>query len=71
MSSNFSVRQAVGLALGTAGAAAASLNYASAALAADTTGPAATPDTTLAEVVVTGSRIRRVDAETANPIQVI
>jgi iron complex outermembrane recepter protein len=71
MSSKFSVRQAVGLALGTAGAAAASLSYAPAALAADTTGPAATPETTLAEVVVTGSRIRRVDAETANPIQVI
>ncbi len=71
MSSNLSIRQAVGLALGTAGAAAASLSYAPAALAADTTGPAAAPETTLAEVVVTGSRIRRVDSETANPIQVI
>jgi iron complex outermembrane receptor protein len=71
MSSNLSIRQAVGLALGTAGATAASLGYAPPAAAADTTGPNAAPDTTLAEVVVTGSRIRRVDAETANPIQVI
>lgn len=73
MSSNFSVRQAVGLAVGTAGAAAASLGYAPLALGADATGPgpAAAPDTTLEEVVVTGSRIRRVDAETANAVFVI
>ncbi|MDP9088178.1 MAG: TonB-dependent receptor [Pseudomonadota bacterium] len=71
MSSNLSIRQAVRLAVGAAGAAAASLGYPSSAVAADTTGPNAAPDTSLAEVVVTGSRIRRVDAETANPIQVI
>ncbi|MDP8985862.1 MAG: TonB-dependent receptor [Pseudomonadota bacterium] len=61
----------MGLALGTAGAAAASLGYTSSAMGAEATGPNASPETTLGEVVVTGSRIRRVDAETANPIQVI
>src|ERR1700730_13606390 len=70
MSTNLSVRQAVSLAVGTAGAA-ASVGYAPVALAAEAAGPNAAPETTLEEVVVTGSRIRRVDAETANPIQVI
>ncbi len=74
--SNLSVRQAVGLAVGaTAGAAGASLGYVPLALAADATVPNdtsatnATPE--LQEVVVTGSRIRRVDTETANPVLVI
>jgi iron complex outermembrane receptor protein len=71
MSSNLSVRQAVGLAVGTAGAAAASLGYMPLALAADATGPSAAPDAALEEVIVTGSRIRRVDAETANAVFVV
>jgi iron complex outermembrane receptor protein len=73
MSSNFSLRQAVGLAVGTAGATAASLGYMPLAQAADAAGPsaAAAPDTSLEEVVVTGSRVRRVDAETANPVFVL
>ena len=71
MSSNLSIRQAVSYAVGTAGAAAASLGYAPLALGADAAGPTAAPDTSLQEVVVTGSRIRRVDAETANPVFVI
>src|SRR5882757_2827625 len=73
MSSNFSIRQAVGFAVGTAGAAAASLGYMPLAQAADAAGPSttATPDVALEEVVVTGSRIRRVDAETANAMLVI
>ncbi|MDB6083018.1 MAG: TonB-dependent receptor [Gammaproteobacteria bacterium] len=73
MSSNLSIRQAVGLAMGTAGAAAASLGYMPLAHAADATGPgaAAGPDASLEEVVVTGSRIRRVDAETANAVFVL
>ena len=69
MSSNLTLRQAVHLALGAAG----TLGSAPLVLAADAAGPA---DTTsqgpaLTEIVVTGSRIRRVDAETANPILVI
>jgi iron complex outermembrane receptor protein len=73
MLSNLSIRQAVGLAVGTAGAAAASLGYMPLAQAADAAGPtaAAAPDASLDEVIVTGSRIRRVDAETASPIMVI
>jgi outer membrane receptor protein involved in Fe transport len=74
MSSNENIRRAVGLALGAAGTAAAAIGYAPAALAADPqAGPAAapTPDQTLTEVVVTGSRIRRVDAETASPVFVL
>src|SRR5260221_4524053 len=69
MSSNLTIRQAVGLAVGAAGTAA----FSPLTLAADATGPAADqgPDTTLQEVVVTGSRIRRVEAETANAILVI
>lgn len=73
MSSNFSIRQAVGMAVGAAGAAAATVGYAPLALGAATTGPSpeAAPEPALQEVVVTGSRIRRVDAETANPIVII
>jgi len=72
MSSNISIRRAVGLALSTAGAAAASLASSPLTLAADAgPNPDATPDTALQEIVVTGSRIRRVDAETASPIMVI
>ena len=74
MSSNLNLRQAIGLALGTAGAA-ASMGLSSVAGAAEPadTGPTApaSSDVTLSEVVVTGSRIRRVDAETANPVLVI
>jgi iron complex outermembrane receptor protein len=71
MSSNLTVRQAVRLALAAAG----TLGSASLAVADSAAGP--TADTTpaqgpqLTEVVVTGSRIRRVDSETANPILVI
>src|SRR5277367_5903133 len=73
MSSNLYLRQAVRLAVGTAGAAAASLAYVPAALAADA---AATATNTAAsgeleEVVVTGTRVRRVDAETASPVFVL
>jgi iron complex outermembrane receptor protein len=71
MSSNFTVRQAVGMAVGAAGAAAASVGFGPVAFAADAAGPAATPEPALEEVVVTGSRIRRVDAETANAVFVI
>jgi iron complex outermembrane receptor protein len=71
MSSNLSIRQAVGLAVGAAGATVGYIPLAS-ALDAAATGPAdtsATNTTTeLQEVVVTGSRIRRVDVETANVI---
>ncbi|HEY2678023.1 MAG TPA: TonB-dependent receptor [Steroidobacteraceae bacterium] len=73
MSSNLYLRQAVGLAVGSAGAAAASLAYVPAALAADTAAAASStaPSTELEEVVVTGTRIRRVDAETASPVFVL
>src|ERR1700737_75552 len=71
MSSNLSVRQAVGMAVGAAGVAAASVGYVPLVLAADATGPNAAPETSLEEVVVTGSRIRRVDAETANAVFVV
>src|SRR5258706_13494809 len=69
MSSNLTLRQAVHLALGAAG----TLGSAPLVLAADAAGPA---DTTsqgpaLTEIVVTGLRIRRGDAETANPFLVI
>ena len=72
MSSNLSIRQAVRLAVGAAGAA-ATAGYSPLVMAQAATGAAETaaPDAALQEVVVTGSRIRRVDAETANPIQVI
>jgi iron complex outermembrane receptor protein len=69
MSRNLSMRQAMGLA---AGAAATSVGYAPLAQAAPATGPDAPADTTLSEVVVTGSRIRTtVDEATAAPITVI
>jgi len=73
MSSNLTIRQAVGLAVGTAGAAVATVGFAPLALGADATGPAAdsTAEASLQEVVVTGSRIRRVEAETANAMIVI
>lgn len=72
MSSNLSIRQAVGLAVGTAGAAVATVGFAPLALGADATGPASdAPAAELQEVVVTGSRIRRVEAETANAMIVI
>lgn len=75
MSSNMNVRQAVGLAVGAAGATAASLAYVSTAHAADApAGPnaEAAPSTdTLQEIIVTGSRVRRVDAETADPVLVL
>ena len=71
MSSNLTLRQAVHLALGAAG----TLGSVPLALAADVAaGPADTAPSqgpALTEIVVTGSRIRRVDAETANPILVI
>jgi iron complex outermembrane receptor protein len=74
MSSNSSIRQAVSVGLSAGATAAASLaisQLASAATAA-TTGPSqdVSPNV-LDEVVVTGSRIRRIDTETANPIFVI
>jgi iron complex outermembrane recepter protein len=73
MSSNLYLRQAVGLAVGTAGAAAASLAYVPAALAADAAAAATTSTASneLEEVVVTGTRVRRVDAETASPVFVL
>jgi len=71
MSSNLTLRQAVHLALGAAG----TLGFAPLALAADAAaGPADTTPSegpALSEIVVTGSRIRRVDSETANPVLVI
>ena len=62
MSSNLRIRQAVSLAVSTAGAAAATMGFSPLAVAVEATGPdaSAAPDTTLQEVVVTGSRIRRV-----------
>jgi iron complex outermembrane receptor protein len=75
MSSNSTIRQAVGIAVGAAGAAAASLAYVPTAQAADTTtGPTpdtAVPNTELQEVIVTGTRVRRVDVETADPVFVL
>src|SRR5882724_5204758 len=74
MSSNLSIRQAVRLGLSAGATAAASLAFSPLASAAPAaaTGPNQEPSpNVLDEVVVTGSRIRRVDAETANPIQVI
>lgn len=72
MASNLSLRQAVRMAVGVAGAAGA-VGFAPVVLADTAAGPAdtATPEPALQEVVVTGSRIRRVDAETANPVLVI
>ena len=74
MSSNSSIRQAVSLGLSAGATAAASLafsQFASAAPAAEA-GPNQEPSpNVLDEVVVTGSRIRRVDVETANPILII
>jgi iron complex outermembrane recepter protein len=74
MSSNLNIRQAVGLAVGAAGATAASLACMPTALAADTTaGPNAetAPSDALQEIIVTGSRVRRVDVETADPVFVL
>jgi iron complex outermembrane receptor protein len=74
MSSNLNIRQAVGLAVGAAGATAATLAYMPNALAADAgAGPAAAtaPNDALEEIVVTGSRVRRVDVETADPVFVL
>jgi iron complex outermembrane receptor protein len=71
MSSNLSVRQAVAMALGAAAVAAASAGFVPLARAADATAPSAAPEASLEEVVVTGSRIRRVDAETANAVFVV
>ncbi len=69
MSSNSTIRQAVGLALGTATAAsAASFAFVPAAMAAD---EKAADNSALEEVIVTGSRIRRIDVETASPVFVI
>src|ERR1700682_5398217 len=71
MSSNLTIRQAVGMAVGAAGAAAATVGFAPLALGADA-GPAAdTSEPALQEVVVTGTRIRRVETETANAIFVV
>lgn len=74
MSSNLDLRQAVNLAVGAAGAAAASMAFAPlsfGAPAAAGPSPDTAPESALDEVVVTGSRLRRVDAETAAPIMVI
>lgn len=71
MSSNLTIRQAVGLAVGTAGAAAATVGFAPLALAANAGPSPDAADTTLQEVVVTGTRIRRVETETANAIFVV
>ena len=74
MSSNLNIRQAVGLAVGAAGATATSLACMPTALAADAAaGPNAetAPNDTLQEIVVTGSRVRRVDVETADPVLVL
>jgi len=68
MSSSPNIRQAVGLALGSATAASASLVFIPAAQAQDTNAGNASGETALEEVVVTGTRIRRVDLETASPI---
>ncbi|MFO1428169.1 MAG: TonB-dependent receptor [Steroidobacteraceae bacterium] len=62
---NRNIREAVGLAV--AAGSAASLVPVSAALAQGTEAAADTGDS-LEEVVVTGSRIRRLDAETASPV---
>ena len=77
MSSSLNIRQAVRLAVGAAGVGTASLASMPTALAADTTaGPNAETTTApssdaLQEIVVTGSRVRRVDAETADPVFVL
>jgi outer membrane receptor protein involved in Fe transport len=74
MSSNIDIRRAVGLAVGAAGAATASLAYVPTALAAETAaGPNAepAPNEQLQEVIVTGTRVRRVDVETADPVLVL
>lgn len=76
MSNNLSIRRAVGMAIGAAGAAAASMGYGPVAFADPAAAGPAAPATEgstveLQEVVVTGSRVRRVDAETANPVLVI
>jgi outer membrane receptor protein involved in Fe transport len=75
MSSNLNIRQAVKLAVGAAGASAASLAYMPTALAANTAvGPnaeTASSTDSLQEIIVTGSRVRRVDVETADPVLVL
>jgi iron complex outermembrane recepter protein len=77
MSSRLYVRRAVRLALSSAGAVSAIGLVSTAAAAAPAEGPQ--PESAdnsgqqpvIQEVVVTGSRVRRVDAETANPVLVI
>src|SRR5882757_6985757 len=75
MLSNSNVRQAVGLAVGAAGAAAGSIAFLSPASAAAAVGPstdtASNTTDTLQEIIVTGSRVRRVDVETADPVFVL
>lgn len=76
MLSRLNVRRAVRLALGSAGAVSVIGLAPSTVNAADAEGPASPADSSsgqpvMQEVVVTGSRIRRVDAETANPVLVI
>ena len=74
MPSNSSIRHAVNLGLSVGASAAASLaisQLASADPAAETVPAPDASTNTLDEVVVTGTRIRRVDAETANPILTI
>ena len=75
MSSNLKLRRAVGLAVGAAGAATASLSYAPTALAADAAvGPNAetAPNDQLQEVIVTGTRVQGMTAaDSAAPITVL
>jgi iron complex outermembrane recepter protein len=76
MSCNTTIRQAVNLAVGAAAATAAGLAYAPLAFSATAAATGPSPDagpseSALDEVVVTGSRVRRVDIETAAPVQVI
>ena len=72
MSTKSSLKKTIGLAVGAAGAAATSLSFVSTAGAGPADGPAPdAADTSLQEVTVTGTRIRRVDTETANSVTVI
>ena len=71
MSTKSSLKKTIGLAVGAAGAAATSLSFVSTAGAGPADGPAPdAADTSLQEVTVTGTRIRRVDTETANSVTV-
>ena len=65
------LRKAIGLAVGAAGSVASFSFIPAAAAAPADAGPSPETDSGLTEVVVTGSRIRRVDAETANSVTVI